>query len=259
MREAQDGAKQIEPFTDRYDGFDVRSAYAVARLIHDSRCRSGAIAVGRKIGFTNPDMWSIYGVKEPIWAHVYAGTVVHAEGGKALCSLQGLTEPKIEPEIIFHFRSAPKAGTGLGEILDTIDWVAHGFEIVQSHFPGWTFQVADTIADGGLHGRLLVGETCPVANLGPDLASVLQSFTVTLSRSGMAKETGIGSNVLGNPLKAIAHLLTVLRKQPMSPPLRAGEIVTTGTITRAQTIQPGEVWAATLHGIALPGLTVAFD
>jgi 2-keto-4-pentenoate hydratase len=38
-----------------------------------------------------------------------------------------------------------------------IDWIAHGIEIVQSHFPGWKFQAADTIADWALHGRSFLG------------------------------------------------------------------------------------------------------
>lgn len=259
MQEAQDHAEQLAPFTDRYDGFDLGAAYATAQWIHDARCRAGAIPVGRKIGFTNPDMWALYGVREPIWGYMYASTVAHLENGRARCSLRGLTEPKIEPEIIFHFRAAPEAEAGLPEILDAIDWVAHGFEIVQSHFPGWRFQAADTVADGGLHAKLLVGAPCPLANLGPDPADVLEAFTVELCRGGKVEETGIGSNVLGSPLKAMAHLLKVLGEQPQFPPLRAGELVTTGTITKARTLHPGEAWSTTLRGIPLPGLSVVFE
>ena len=66
MKTAQDDVLQIEPFTSRLGGFDVPAAYAVAHLIHEARLREGAVPVGRKIGFTNPDMWSRYGVREPI-------------------------------------------------------------------------------------------------------------------------------------------------------------------------------------------------
>jgi hypothetical protein len=31
--------------------------------------------------------------------------------------------------------------------------VAHGYEIVHTHFPGWKFSAAQAVADGGLHGR----------------------------------------------------------------------------------------------------------
>lgn len=258
MKAAQDNVLQIEPFTSRLGGFDVPVAYAVAHLIHEARLREGAIPVGRKIGFTNPDMWSRYGVREPIWAYIYDTTVTYLNTGRQTCSLARFTEPKIEPEIVFHFRSAPPVGGDLPAILECIDWVAHAFEIVQSHFPGWKFQAADTVADWALHGTLLVGEPQPVDHLGADLIEALESFSIALSCDSTVREVGIGSNVLGSPLAAIAHLITVLAKQPQQMPLQANEMVTTGTVTTAQSIFAGETWRTELQGIALPGLSVEF-
>ena len=136
MKAAQDEVRQIEPLTVQYPGFDVATAYDVSQWIHDARVAEGAVPVGRKIGFTNPQMWSRYGVKAPIWAYMYASTVMPLPPGRATFSLARFAEPKIEPEIVFHFRSAPPVDGDLAAILDSIDWVAHGFEIVQAHFPG---------------------------------------------------------------------------------------------------------------------------
>ena len=72
------------------------------------------------------------------------------------------------------------------------------------------------------------------------------------------RELSRGTNVLGSPLIALAHLVTVLSKQPENPPLQPGEIVTTGTITTAQAIQADESWQTELNGIALPGLAIEF-
>jgi 2-keto-4-pentenoate hydratase len=163
-----------------------------------------------------------------------------------------------EPEIIFRFRSAPPVGEGLDAILESIDWIAHGFEIVQSHFPGWRFQAADTVADGSLHGMLFIGGPQPVATLHHDLLERLSSFSVTLSCDGVLQEVGRGSNVLGSPLAAIAHLVEVLRRQAQYAPLQAGEIVTTGTITTARPVRVGDKWNTRLGGIALPGFTLEF-
>ena len=142
------------------------------------------------------------------------------------------------------------------EVLACVDWVAHAFEIVQSHFPEWTFQAADTVADSGLHGTLLIGEPRSVARLGDDLVASLERFTIALSCDGTLRAQGKGSNVLGNPLAAIVHLIAVLATQTQYAPLHAGEIVTTGTITAAQPIRAGETWRTELQGIALPGLNV---
>jgi len=258
LKSAQDAARQVEPFTTRFRGFDLAAAYEVSALIHEARMAEGARPVGRKIGFTNPDMWSLYGVRAPIWAHIYDTTVVRLDGVSATCPLARFAEPKIEPEIVFHFRAAPRPGGGLAGIAESIDWVAHGFEIVQSHFPGWKFEAPDTVADWGLHGTLLVGPPQPIDQLGDDPVAALEAFTLDLSCDGRHVESGRGSNVLASPLSAIAHLVSVLAGQPRFAPLGAGEIVTTGTITTAQPVHAGQTWRSALHGIALPGLEVVF-
>lgn len=258
MKVAQDSTQQIEPFTKRVQGFDLSCAYEVADRLHRERIAEGAHPVGRKIGFTNPDMWSIYGVSDPIWAYVYDTTVVELQGLRAICPIERFSEPKIEPEIIFHFNSDLSSPDDLSEVVNAIDWVAHGFEIVQSHFPGWHFQSPDTVADCALHGALLIGPPRPLHKLGSDPVNALESLSVELSCGGKLIETGTGSNVLGNPLIAIVHLASVLGKQSNHAPLRAGEIVSTGTITTAQSIHVGQTWQSEIKGTELAGLTVEF-
>lgn len=257
VQDAQDRALSIAPFSTRLAGFDLAAAYAAAARLRDARRQQGDVPVGRKIGFTNASLWDVYDVHAPIWGHMYRRTVLPCDAGDVHCSLRGLCEPKIEPEIVFGLRAAPSS-TELPALLACIDWVAHGFEIVQSHYPGWKFKAPDTVADGGLHGRLLLGPRQPINQLGPALLDQLSSFSLTLSRDGVALETGHGRNVLGSPLAALGHLVAVLADQPVAEHLRAGEIVTTGTVTGAYSVHAGEVWTTRLDGIALPGLTARF-
>jgi 2-oxo-3-hexenedioate decarboxylase len=258
MKGAQDSVRQIEPFTSRVPAFDLAAAYEVAQRVHEARVSEGAKPLGRKIGFTNPSLFAQYGVRDPIWGYMYDTTVVQLQGTHATCPLGRFADPKIEPEIVLQFRSAPRPGAKPAEILGALGWIAHGFEIVQSHFPGWKFQAPDTVADGGLHAALLIGPPQPVDRLGDDIVTALEAFTVALSCDGTHVETGRGSNVLGSPLAAMAHLLSVLARQPGCPPVQAGDIVTTGTITKAYSIQPGQTWRTEVQGIGLPGLTVEF-
>lgn len=258
MKEAQDRVAQLAPFTARHPGFDALSAYDVARRVSGQRRAEGLVPVGRKIGFTNSSLWPVYGVREPIWGTMYDRTVIRLDGARARLSLSAFAEPKIEPEIVFGLASAPAPGADRDALLRSIAWVAHGFEIVQSHFPGWKFQAADTVADNGLHGALLLGRPQPVPALGADLVESLRSFAVKLSCGGDVMETGRGSNVLGSPLAELAHLVSVLAGQPGSEPLRPGEIVTTGTLTAAYPVRAGEIWKTELRGLALTGLEVAF-
>jgi len=258
IKQAQDSGRQIEPITASREDFDIKAAYAVASLVHRARLEAGATPVGRKIGFTNYTIWPEYGVDAPMWAYVYDTTVAQLGTPPHRCRIGRFAEPKIEPEIVFHFRDAPPPGGDVHAVLACIDWVAHGIEIVQSHFPRWKFRLADTIADAGLHATLLVGEHRPVSVLGGDLVAALQAFTLKLSRDGREVDRGSGANVLGSPLAAIVHLMGTLRADLGQPPLAAGEIVTTGTITAAHPIHAGESWQTSLHGLALPGLNVGF-
>ena len=260
MLAAHDHARPLAPIAARWPQFDVPAAYAVADRVHRARMARGWRPVGRKIGFTNFDMWARYGVRAPIWAHVYDRTVFDAAAQPVAGPLAAWCEPKIEPEIVFGLGRAPRADGDLDALLDCIDWMALGFEIVQSHAPGWRFTAADTVADCALHAALWIGARQPRAALGPDLRAQLESFSVRLMRTdgGAARlvETGYGRNVLGSPLVALAHLVQTLAGQPHAAPLAAGELVTTGTITTAQTVAAGEQWDAHVDGVALQSITL---
>jgi 2-oxo-3-hexenedioate decarboxylase len=82
---------------------------------------------------------------------------------------------------------------------------------------------------------------------------------VTLKRNGELRDRGVGANALGHPASALAHLAEVLSGQPQFEPLAAGEIITTGTLTAALPIQPGETWSSGYEGLpGVRGLTLSF-
>ena len=253
---AQDEARVIERFSSRYPGLSLEDAYEIAKGVHEERLRQGRRAVGRKIGFTNPAMWAAFGVSQPIWGYMY-DTTVHDLGRERAWSLAGFTETKIEPEIVLHFGKAPPAGDA-AQVLACIDWIAPGFEIVQSPFPAWKFDAADAVTVAGLHAMLLIGERKSVAELGPGTERALERFRLMLLRNGEPVASGSGADVLGSPLAAIAHLVATLQAQPAFAPIAAGDIVTTGTITVAQPLMAGERWSTEIEGIALDGIEATF-
>ena len=259
--EAIDTAHQIEPVTADHPGFGEADAYAVTAGLRAKRSARGEKSVGRKIGFTNRTIWEEYGVYAPIWGDVYDSTVQYTAGDSSgAVSLAGLCEPRIEPEIVFGVGSAISEDMDDAELTAALDWVAHGFEIVQSIYPGWQFQIADTIACGALHGRMIVGPKTSISAWPPaDLARALADFTIALSCNGQPIDTGTGANVLDSPLNALRHLAAVLNDDPYNSPVAAGEIITTGTLTRAFPVSSGERWTTKLDGLDLPGLNVRFS
>ena len=154
------GPRQIPPFSSRPGGLNVDDAYRVTPRVRQLYEADGARVIGRKIGFTNRTIWSEYGVYAPIWGYVFDRSLHDLTALESL-PLASFSEPRIEPEIVFGLSAAPSAQMDETALSSCIEWVALGFEIVQSVFPGWKFSAADTIAANGVHGALLIGPRHP--------------------------------------------------------------------------------------------------
>lgn len=256
--EARRDRRTLTPLTARLGDFDVPTAYRVSTELRRLREQAGERPVGRKIGFTNRNIWPEYGVFGPIWGEVYNTTLIDVEP-RATIKISHLSQPRIEPEIVLGIDRDLKAGMGLEELAASIAWVAHGFEVVQTVFTDWKFAAADCIADGSLHGLLLVGPRRKVdASERQELASALAGLEVDLSCNGQLIDQGSGANVLDGPVLALKYLVDTVADQPLAQ-VRKGEAVTTGTMTRAFPILPGERWSTVVKGYDLPGLDVTFS
>lgn len=239
----------VKPITSRLKGFGSDEAYEVLDHIDAARIAKGWRPAGRKIGFTNRDLWPSFGVDRPMWATIWEETIVHAEPGegRAAVSVSPFVQPRLEPEIVLGLDKPVTRTDDPLELLSSVAWIAPGFEIVQCLFEGWRFDSADCTAAFGLHGALAIGDRVDLnQDRGERIAEWLADFTVELERDGELVDHGSGSNVLGSPLTALCHLVSGLATR--GDALRAGDIVTTGTLTNAWPIEPGDVWRATYTG-----------
>jgi len=173
--------------------------------------------------------------------------------------LDGFVEPRIEPEIVFGLAKAPAAEMDETALFSCVAWVAHAFEIVQSIFPHWQFSAADTVAANGVHGALIIGPRRAIGENIADWQSTLRAFDIDLLCDGRVVDSGRSANVLDGPVSALRHLVGLLAHDPSNPPLGAGEIVTTGTLTRAMPVQSGETWSTAIRGVALDGIALRFE
>jgi 2-oxo-3-hexenedioate decarboxylase len=235
--------------------FDLRAAFAAADELGRLRIARGEKPLGYKIGFTNRSIWERYGVHQPIWGRVWDSTAALLDGAAVTMSLGGLSQPRLEPEVVFGFARSPRAGMSLVELQGCLEWVAHGLEIVHTHFEGWRFTAADTVADFALHGRLRVGPRVPVhgwASLADDLAAL----RVELLCDGHVVDRGQGTVVLDGPLNALRLWVDAMAVHTPGWSVRAGDMVTTGTITDAWPLQPGQTWSTTLSDARLTALVL---
>lgn len=259
LMDAQDTVASLPPITATRAAFDVPAAYAVLATIERTRCLQGWQPAGRKIGFTNRTLWARYGVHQPMVARVWAHTLHRAPGGRATLSLASFVRPRIEPEVVFGLaRPVPPDGDAEA-ILDAVAWIGAGFEIVQSHFPDWKFTAADCTAAFGLHAALVVGPTVALTAANRQaIARLLPTFEATLARGTVVVDRGVGANVLDSPALALAHMARTLAAQPALAPLDAGEVVTTGTLTDAWPVAPGETWRSDYGTLPVAGLELTF-
>lgn len=248
-----------------YQDFDIGDAYTVGAELTRQLREQGRTPTGRKIGFTNPTMWPRLGLDAVIWAYTYDNTVQYAPNNQITFNIKGLAAPKIEPEIVFKLRT-PLALSGSSEaqdplkILEAVEWLALGFEIVDCNYANWHFKAADMVADFGFHAALLIGEPQPLAANQLDIiAKQLQEFTLKLTKNGEAAAEGAGRNVMGSPVLSLGSVAELVGRQAASGQLAAGEVITSGTLTDAMFVAAGETWQALPTGLALPMLSVTFE
>jgi 2-oxo-3-hexenedioate decarboxylase len=249
---------QIPTFSSRPGGLTLTQAYRVMPLLRRAFEARGERIVGRKIGFTNRNMWKAFGVETPIWGYITSQTARELVDEKTV-SLKDFSDPRIEPEIIFGLRAPPTSTMSDTALMDCVEWVALGYEIVQSIFPDWKFAAADTVAANAVHGALLIGRRHAVAPRRAEWRRELAEFKVELYCDGALVERGGGALVLDSPLLALRHLVGLLANDRHNPSLHAGEIVSTGTLTLAMPVKPGQRWSTSVTGIPLEEISVEFD
>jgi len=248
----------VTPPSARDNPLDLDAAYAVERELSRRRRADGHTVVGRKVGYANKAVWRALKLETLVWADMYDDTVRQAPQNDASLSVAPLVAPKIEPEIVFRLKDAVPPGlTEPAAVLEAVEWIALGFEIIDCVYQDWKFQPADFVASYGLHAALIVGAPMAVdAASATALAEALAAFKVQLLRNGEPAEQGGGRNSLRSPALCVAELATAIARRTGAEPLAAGELISSGTLTESRLIAPGEVWTATVDGLALPALTL---
>ena len=233
----------------RGHAFGLDQAYRVGALLDRRLCARGYRRAGCKVGFTNKAIWPRFGLEEPIVAPVYEQTLRTA-APTAEVSLEGFCAPRIEVEVVFGIEPSGRAA-------DTARpaWAALGFEIVDCHYPDWHLSPADSVADFGLHGALVVGPRIDRTAAGfEQRLARLDRLEVRLLQDERLSVRGRASSVLGHPLAALDVVPRLLPHFNDTGRWPYGGVVSTGTMTALAPLAPGERWRVEADGGDLPGL-----
>ena len=245
---------------------DVDAAYAVQSAWVADQITAGARVVGRKIGLTNPAVQAQFGVDRPDFGVLFESMA--CSPGTPIDAARTL-QPKIEAEIAFVL-AEDLTGTMIGpaEVAAATAYVVAALEIVDSRIAGWDIGIVDTIADNGSSGLFVLGDRRQ--ELGRlDLAECAMTLRRVASggaggaggsdgsrrvapggaggSGGEVVSTGTGASILGHPLAAVAWLAAAVRDH--GRPLRAGEVVLSGSLGPMVPVAPGDAFHAEISGI----------
>ncbi len=240
--QARHEVRAVEKLTGRYPDLSVQEAYAIQQTNIERRLQGGARIVGKKIGLTSLAMQEMLGVKEPDYG-ILLDDMVALESDRI--DTTRLIFPRLEGELAFILKKdiddAPNAN--IESVLAATEVIVPAFEIIDSAILNWKMAIQDTIADNASSAMMVLGENrLPVTAI-EDLTTVHMVF----KRNGTIIDEGESSAVMGHPAQAVAWLANKLHEFGIR--LKAGEVILSGSLTRAYDVKAGDVFTAEFAGI----------
>lgn len=222
LREARRSRRLIDRLPDDAMPRDEDTAYRVAARIAEE---SGLVVGAWKIGATAPDNLRDLGATQPIYGRI-AREAIH--GSPCRLKFDELMTPVDECEFAFVLaEDMPAHGTGwtAEAAADRVGTLHPAIEVGERRIArGSPLPIHALIADDSAAGHLVLGNA--VADWRRhDLAAAM----VRLDVDGREERIGHGRDVLGHPLNALAWLAN--QRAMAGQPLRAGDVVTTGSCT----------------------------
>ena len=244
LQAANDGRFEIEPLTDTWPELDEHTAYAIQKRLVVGQTKSentrisGAQARLDQRGKTEAD-----GL-EPIYGLLVASRVI-GEGDPL--RVASLIHPKAEPEIaIVTGRDLQGPNVTAEQARAAIESASCAIEIIDSRYKDYRFTLTDVIADNTSDARLTISAyRVPAKDLN------LRTLGVVFEKNGEVVNTAAGAAILGDPAVGLAWLANKVAEHGGIP---AGTVVTTGALTEAIAVAPGDEVRVSIAQLEVLGL-----
>lgn len=230
----------ITPLTEAMPGLTLDEAYEVQLLTVGKAQAAGRRIVGKKIGLTSKAMQDYFGISTPDYGHLY-DTMIWDQDEPI--SLSKLHRPKIETELAFVLgANLMGPGVTVTDVIQATAGIIASFEIIDSRIKDWRIKVTDSIADNASAAGLTLGSRLvPVSGLD------LRYIGMVVEKNGLIVDTAATAAVMGNPALAVAWLANKLGQYGIA--LKKGEIILSGSLTKALDVAPGDVFIANFGGV----------
>jgi len=237
----------VDPLTSREPGITIDDAYHISLHLLNRRLADGERVIGKKIGVTSKAVMDMLNVRQPDFGYL-TDRMVFNEGQTV--PLAALLQPRAEGEIAFILkRDLTGPGVTSAAVLAATECVMPCFEIVDSRIRDWKIKIQDTVADNASSGLFVLGDAA-VSPRKVDLALA----GMVLEKNGEIVGTGAGAASVGSPLNAVAWLANTLGA--FGIPLKAGEVILSGSLAALVPVVPGDAMRVTIGGIG--GCSVKF-
>ena len=247
LYEALKGCHVVEPLTNRHPEITIEDAYRIQQRLNARRLAAGERIIGKKIGVTSAAVMNMLGVYQPDFGMLTDGMVYNE--GEAIPAAT-LIQPKAEGEIAFVLkRDLIGPGVTGADVLAATEGVMACFEIVDSRIRDWKIKIQDTVSDNASCGVFVLGDRLVDAR---DVD--LNTCGMILEKNGEIVATGAGAAALGAPVNAVAWLANTLGR--LGIPLKAGEVILSGSLAIMVPVKAGDSLRVTIGGIG--GCSVRF-
>ncbi|MFI5806394.1 2-keto-4-pentenoate hydratase [Streptomyces sp. NPDC051561] len=219
---------------------EVSDAYAVQTSLVARRMARGERLTGFKLGFTSAAKMRQMGVHDLIHGRITDRMRIAA--GSAY-DAGALIHPRVEPEVAFLLGGPLLPGDG--DPLAAVAAVAPALEVIDSRYDGFTFSLAEVIADNTSAAGYCLGSWRSPVELG--------NLGVLLEVDGRLVEAGSTAAILGHPLRALAAAARLAAATGVV--LDAGTVVLAGAATAAVPLADGVHVRATVAGLGTVGFS----
>lgn len=245
--EALRANQPVPPLRERA-ALTIDDAYRISLGLLARREADGERVIGKKIGATSSAVQDMLGIDRPDFGFLTDRMLV--DGGSPVRIAGNLIAPRAEAEIAFILRG-DLIGPGVtdADVLAATESVCACFEVVDSRIAGWDIRIVDTIADNASCGVFVLADR----RVDPRTLD-LPSLHCFVAKNGRPLSSGYGSAVQGSPLTAVAWLANTLGAYDV--PLKAGDVILSGSLVPLEPVRAGDVLVATIEGLG--AATVAF-